>query len=117
MEEKWAAVHLDRPRQKAPKVIYIPVLGRLEGRGHLIFTELPHGESTESLVRPCRDLAVMHVGCNDHACFTFVALAVQDHHVLGVRGQPRLHGLTYGTDLIQRWGVEVRPAKVMNLWI
>lgn len=42
-------------------------------------------------------------------------LAVQDHHVLRVRGQPRLHGLTYGTDLIQRWGVEVWPTKVMNL--
>lgn len=42
-------------------------------------------------------------------------LAVQDHHVLGVGGQPRLHGFTYGADLIQRWGVEVGPAKVMNL--
>lgn len=42
-------------------------------------------------------------------------LAVQDHHVLGIRGQPRLHGLTYGTNLIQWWGVEVRPAKVVNL--
>lgn len=42
-------------------------------------------------------------------------LAVQNHHVLRVRGQPRLHGLTYGTDLIQRWGVEIGPAKVMNL--
>lgn len=42
-------------------------------------------------------------------------LAVQDHHVMWVRGQPCLHGLTYGTNLIQRWGVEVWPAKVMNL--
>lgn len=42
-------------------------------------------------------------------------LAVQDHHMLGIRSQPRLHGLTYGTDLIQWWGVEVRPAKVVNL--
>lgn len=117
MEEERAAVHLDGPGQKAPKVIDIPVLRWLEGRGHLIFTELPHGESTESLVRPCRDLAVVHVGCNNHACFTFVSLAVQDHHVLGVRGQPRLHGLTYGTDLIQWRGMEVRPAEVMNLYV
>lgn len=42
-------------------------------------------------------------------------LAVQDHHMLGVGGQPGLHGLTYGTDLIQRRGVEVWPAKVVNL--
>lgn len=35
--------------------------------------------------------------------------------MLGVRGQPRLHGLTYGTDLIQRWGVEVGPAEVLDL--
>lgn len=40
---------------------------------------------------------------------------MQDYHVLGVRGQPCLHGLTYGTDLIQQWGVKVGPAKVMNL--
>ena len=42
-------------------------------------------------------------------------LAVQDHHVLGVRGQPRLHGLTYATDLIQRRGMQVWPAEVVDL--
>lgn len=42
-------------------------------------------------------------------------LAVQDHHVLGVRGQPRLHDLAYGADFVQRRSMEVGPAKVVNL--
>lgn len=43
-------------------------------------------------------------------------LAVQNHHVLWVRDQPRLHSFAYGTDLVQWRGMEVRPAEVMNLW-
>lgn len=42
-------------------------------------------------------------------------LAVQDHNMLRVRGQPGLHGFTYGADLIQRWGMQVGPAEVLNL--
>jgi len=37
--------------------------------------------------------------------------------VLGVGGQPRLHGFAYGTDLIQRRGVEVGPAEVVDLGV
>ena len=44
----------------------LPVLGWLEGRGHLIFTELPHGESTESLVRPAHKCMQTHRGTH---CF------------------------------------------------
>lgn len=46
----------------------LPVLGRLEGRGHLIFTELPHGQSTESLVRPAHKCMQTHTHRLTH-CF------------------------------------------------
>lgn len=48
-----------------------------------------------------------------HSCYT--DLAVEDHYIIGVRGQPGLHGLTYSTDPIQRWGMKIRPAVVLHL--
>lgn len=42
-------------------------------------------------------------------------LAVEDHYVAGVRGQPGLHGLTDSTDPVQGWGVKIRPAIVLHL--
>jgi len=42
-------------------------------------------------------------------------LAVQDHHVVGVRGQPGLHGFTDGTDAVEGRGVAVGPAVVLHL--
>lgn len=35
---------------------------------------------------PCRDLAVVHVRCNDHACFPFVALLEREARGGGVGG-------------------------------
>ena len=46
--------------QISPQIPPLPVLGWLEGRGHLIFTKLPHGQSTESLVRPAHKCTQTH---------------------------------------------------------
>jgi len=42
-------------------------------------------------------------------------LAVEDHHVVGVRGQPGLHGFTNSTNPVQGWGMNIRPAVVLHL--
>lgn len=42
-------------------------------------------------------------------------LTVQNDHMLGVGVQPVLHGFAHGTDLIQRRGMHIWPAEVMNL--
>lgn len=49
----------DRERLNQTSTIFIPsrslpVLRWLEGSGHLVFAELPHGKSTESLIRPAQ---------------------------------------------------------------
>lgn len=41
--------------------------------------------------------------------------AVDDRHMKRVSVEPALHGFTDGADLIQRWGVHVRPARVQRL--
>lgn len=41
--------------------------------------------------------------------------AVYDHHMEGVGVEPALHGFTDGADLIQRWSVHVRPARIQRL--
>lgn len=48
-----------------------------------------------------------------HSCCT--DLAMENHHVIGVRGQPGLHGFTHSTDPIQGRGVKIRPAVVLHL--
>lgn len=40
---------------------------------------------------------------------------VQNHHVTGVRGQPRLHRFTNGADSVQGRSMKVRPAVVLHL--
>ena len=35
--------------------------------------------------------------------------------MLELRGQPPLHGLAHGTDFVQRRGMKIRPAKVLDL--
>lgn len=42
-------------------------------------------------------------------------LVVDDHHVVGVRAQPRVHGLADAADLVQGRSVVVGPAKVQHL--
>lgn len=42
-------------------------------------------------------------------------LAVQHDHVLRVGAEPRLHGFADGAQLVQRRGVQLRPAKVLHL--
>lgn len=41
--------------------------------------------------------------------------AVYNHHMKRVSIEPALHGLTDGADLIQRWGMHVRPACIQGL--
>lgn len=40
---------------------------------------------------------------------------MDDHHVVGVRAQPRVHGLADAADLVQGRSVVVGPAKVQHL--
>lgn len=46
----------------------------------------PIGHTNAQTHSPCRDLAVVHVGSNNHACFAFVALqegkGIRQSHVM-----------------------------------
>ena len=45
----------------------------------------------------------------------YLYLVVYDHHVVAVCAKPGVHGLADAADLVQCWGVVVRPAKVQDL--
>lgn len=50
-----------------------------------------------------------------HACSGYTDFAVENHNIVGIWGQPRLHGLTSGTNPIKRRGVKIGPAVVLHL--
>ena len=57
----------------------------------------------------------MHVGSDDHPGPPPATLTVDDDHVVGVRVEPRVDGLTDAADPLQRGRQVVRPAEVQNL--
>lgn len=117
VQEERAAVHSDGARQQTTEVADIPALGGLQLRGHLVLAELPHGKSSQCLVRPCGDLAVVHVGRDDDPELALAPLAVQYDHVLGVSTEPCLHGFADGAQPVQGGRVQLRPAEVLDLGV
>ena len=62
-----------------------------------------------------RSLSISHSPSTPDPATLNTDLAVQDHHVLGVRDQPGVHGLAHSADPVQWRGVVVGPAVVLYL--
>ena len=64
---------------------------------------------------PGANVGIMHV-CSDNDSWTgSAALAVDDHHVVSVGGQPVLDGLAHGAQAVETWRQLLRPTQLHNV--